>query len=130
MVAVMNEPYSLLITDDDDALRDSLRLMFEPKGYNTYLAGSGQEAVRVIEGKRIHIVIVDMQMPDLTGLETIALIRSKLHKAIPYILMSGDPSHELRQKALEAEAYSFLPKPLDIFGMRRLVDEIIKRYYA
>ena len=130
MVAATSEPYSLLITDDDDALRDSLRMIFEPKGFNTYLAGSGHEAVRVIEGKRIHIVIVDMQMPDLTGLETIALIRSKLRKAIPYILMSGDPSQELRQKALEAEAYSFLPKPLDVFGMRKLVDEIIRRYYS
>ncbi len=121
--------YSLLITDDDDALRDALRTVFEPEGYHTHLASCGAEAIRVVMQHRIHVAILDMQMPDLSGIETICRIRDVTHTPIPFVLMSGDASKELRLKALAAEAYSLISKPFNVGTMREVVEEIILRYY-
>lgn len=130
MVAAAGNVYSLLITDDDDALRDTLRTVFEPEGYDTYLASCGTEAIRVVRQHRIHVVILDMHMPDLDGLETICRIRDITQTPIPYVLMSGDESKELHLKALAAEAYSLIPKPFNVGIMRQVVEEIIMKYYA
>jgi len=131
MVAAAAEKlYSLLITDDDAALRDALCTVFEPAGYDTHPASCGAEAIRVVMRHRIHVAILDMQMPDLTGIETICRIRDVTHSSIPYVLMSGDASKELRLKALAAEAYSLISKPFSVGIMREVVDEIIQRYYS
>jgi len=74
-------------------------------------------------------VIVDMNMPDLTGLETVRIIRRERSVVLPSILMSGDTSPELKTRALLAHCDSFIPKPLDLQSLRYIVEELIGRYY-
>src|SRR4030067_3770682 len=82
--------YSLLITDDDASCRDSLRGVFELKGYTTYLASCGREAVKIARSEELHLLILDAHLPDYSGLETFKIIRSEISIAIPCIFMSGD----------------------------------------
>ena len=69
------QPFSLLITDDDPAARETLRDIFAPQGFNTIMAESGEEAIDLIRDHEVHLALMDMHLPRLSGLETIAIVR-------------------------------------------------------
>ena len=56
-------PYSILITDDDRDCRETLRDIVEPQGFRTLLASSGEEALDIVHGEPVHLVLLDMHMP-------------------------------------------------------------------
>ena len=120
-------PYEILITDDDEGCRESLRDALATEGYGTELASTGHEAIELVRRKLVHVVIVDMNMPDLTGLETVTIIRREA--PVPSILMSADHSRHLMQRALMAHCESFMPKPLNLAVLRHIIEEIIRRHY-
>ena len=67
---------SLLITDDDLEFRQTLRTVFEGQGFQTLLAGDGEEAIHIVRTQEVHLVLLDMHMPKLTGLEVLKAIRA------------------------------------------------------
>ena len=100
---------SLLITDDDRDFRESIRDVFEPHGFRTILAENGQEAVEIVQEDEVHLVLLDMHMPKLTGLEAIREIK-KLRETLPCILISGKLDDQIRAQA--QAAFRVLPKPI------------------
>ena len=54
---------SILITDDDLDFRETLRFVFEPRGFRTLLAGDGEEALEIMRGEQVHLVLLDVHMP-------------------------------------------------------------------
>lgn len=123
------EPYQILITDDDEGCRETVCDALAERGYQTHLASCGREAIQVARRHFVHLIIVDMNMPDLTGLETVMIIRREISTPVPSILMSADSSSELMFKALAAHVESFMPKPLNLGSLRHIVEEIIRRTY-
>ena len=123
------QPYQILVSDDDKTCRETVRDVLASQGYRTHLASCGREAIQVARRQFLHVVIVDMNMPDLSGLETVTIIRREVSVAVPSILMSADPSRELMRQALSAHFDSFMPKPLDVGSLRHVVEEIIRRHY-
>ena len=111
MTATTPRPYSILITDDDIGCRQALRDIMEPEGYRTYLASSGEEAVDIVQQEPIHLALLDMHMPRLTGLETLELVR-QINALLPCILITADPDEVLMRQAFRARAYSVIPKPV------------------
>ena len=111
MTATTPRPYSILITDDDIGCRQALRDIMEPEGYRTYLASSGEEAVDIVQQEPIHLALLDMHMPRLTGLETLELVR-QTNALLPCILITADPDEGLMRQAFRARAYSVIPKPV------------------
>ena len=105
------KPYSILITDDDSACRETLREIFEPEGFRTYLAASGEEALDIVRDEAVHLALLDMHMPTLTGLETLELVR-QINTILPCILVTADASEGLMRQAFRARAYSVIPKPV------------------
>ena len=103
--------YSLLITDDDAGFRETLRSVFEPRGFRTLLAGDGEEALKIVEREDIHLVLLDMHMPRLTGLETLERVK-RFKSRLPCILMSAAADEELVRQALLAQAFAVLHKPV------------------
>ena len=122
-------PYQILITDDDEQCRESVQDALAAQGYETHLASCGHEAIAWVKRNFVHVMIVDMNMPDLNGLETVTIIRREISTPMPSILMSADSSRELMLKALSAHFDSFLSKPLNLGSLRHIVDEIIRRHY-
>jgi CheY-like chemotaxis protein len=111
---------SLLITDDDADFRATLRDVFEPRGFRTLLAGDGEEAVDIVRREAVHLVLFDMHMPRLTGLE--AIRRVKLFRPVlPCILISAQLDETITKAALEVNAYRVLPKPI---GLRTITDVV------
>src|SRR6516162_1010660 len=107
----MIKPYSILITDDDCGCREALRDIFEPEGYGTYLASSGEEAVDIVREAQVHVALLDMHMPKLTGLETLELVR-QINDVLPCILITADSNESLMREAFRARVYSVIPKPV------------------
>jgi two-component system, response regulator PdtaR len=103
--------YSILIADDDRQCRQTLQEIVAPEGYRTLLASSGEEVIDLVRGSAVHLLLLDMHMPTLTGLETLLFIR-QLQPALPAILVTGDPSESLVRKAFQAHVYSVIPKPV------------------
>ena len=121
--------YSLLITDDDKSCRDSLRDLFELKGYTTYIASCGREAVQIAKEEELHLLILDANLPDYSGLETLRIITREIRFSIPSIFISGEITKELQIDLISANAYSLIPKPINVHVMRDMVDLVIEKYY-
>ncbi len=99
------------------------------QGYELRLASCGREAIEVVRSHFIHVMIVDMNMPDMTGLDAVSMIRREISARVPSILMSADASRELMSEALSAQFDSFIAKPFDISALRRIVEEVLRRHY-
>jgi CheY-like chemotaxis protein len=117
---------SLLITDDDRDFRETLQGVFEPLGFQTYLAGDGEEALKIVSTSLVHVALLDMHMPRLTGLETIHRLR-ELQYNLPCILISADLTDEIRR---QAQAFSVLAKPVRIPEVRDTVRAAIRHTYG
>lgn len=128
MVAAERRPYSILITDDDSSCREALRDIVEPQGYRTYLASSGEEAVEIVRFNVVHAVLLDMHMPTLTGLETMQLVR-QIREQLPCILVTADATDGLIRQALNAHAYSVIPKPVNKHLVLHTVVRALNRYH-
>lgn len=121
--------YSLLITDEDEGYRRCLQETLEPKGYNTYLAGSGQEAIEVAREVILHALIMNTDLPDISGLEAFRYIKREVRLILPCIFLSGDATKELMLRALSANAYTVISKPVNLEVLLFAVEQLIKRYY-
>src|SRR5262245_37005367 len=105
------EPVSVLIADDDGTCRETLREIVEPQGYRTRLASSGEEALDIVREEPIHLALLDMHMPTLTGLETLRLVR-QINAWLPCVLVTADASDALLRQAIQAHAFSVIHKPV------------------
>jgi CheY-like chemotaxis protein len=122
------QPYSLLITDDDPSARETLREIFEPVGYRTYLAGSGEEAIDIVRRQDVHLALMDMNMPTLTGLETVEIVR-QMKGVMPTILISAEADDALLRKALSAHVFCVLAKPVSRHAVIYVVSRAIEKFY-
>ena len=122
------EAPSLLITDDDAAFRETLRGVFEPRGFRTYLAGDGEEAMRIVRDEEVHLVLLDMHMPKLTGLEVLRLLK-QFKSILPIILLSAGLDEWLIDQARRAQAFSVLPKPVSGRQITGIVRQALKQAY-
>ena len=127
-MTTVDRPYSLLITDDDLATRESLREIFEPQGYRTFLAESGEEAIDIVQRQDVHLALMDMHLPKLTGLETMEIVR-QIKGLLPTILISADHDDNLLRKALSAHAFCVLAKPVSRNVVIYVVSRAIEKFY-
>jgi CheY-like chemotaxis protein len=100
-----------LITDDDVGCREALRDIVEPEGFRVLLASCGEEALEIIRDEMVHLALLDMHMPRLTGLETLELLR-EINAVLPCILVTADANEVVIRQAFRARAYSVIPKPV------------------
>ena len=128
MVSTENSSYSLLITDDDRSARETLREIFEPAGFRTLMAESGEEAIDIASSEEVHIALMDMHLPKLTGLETMTILR-QLKGGFPMILISADQDETLMRRALSAQAFSVLAKPVSRHVVIYIVNRALEKFY-
>jgi len=118
----------LLITDDDADFRETLQGVFEPKGFRTVLAGDGEEALHVVRSQEVHLVLLDMHMPKLTGLETLKLVK-QFRSRLPCILLSAELDDLIIEEARLARAFSVLSKPVTLRQLTGAVHQALQRAY-
>lgn len=119
---------SILISDDDLGFRETLRGVFEPAGFRTYLAGDGEEALEIVRSQEIHLLLLDMHMPKLTGLEVLRLVK-QFKALLPCIILSADADEALVRQAQQAQAFSVLSKPVSRLKITCTVEMALQRTY-
>lgn len=108
----MIETLSILVVDDDPALRDAISLILEAAGHRVALAASGPEALETLERQRFNLVISDLRMDPMDGLELLARIRS-LNPQLPVLLMTAFGDVDKAVAAMRGGACEFLMKPFE-----------------
>ncbi len=103
----------ILIVDDEEGIRESLSGIFEDEGYEVVTAASGEEALDIIKENMPYILLLDVWLPGMDGLETLSKVK-ELDNEIPVIIISGHGNIELAVKAIRLGAYDFLEKPLSL----------------
>jgi CheY-like chemotaxis protein len=129
MMASTLNPYSILITDDDVGCREALREIVEPEGFRTLLASSGEEALEIMHQEMVHLALLDMQMPRLTGLETLELLH-QMNAVLPCILVTAEATEVVIRRAFRARAYSVIPKPVSKHVVLYTVVRALGRVYG
>ncbi|OGU35246.1 MAG: Fis family transcriptional regulator [Ignavibacteria bacterium GWB2_35_6b] len=121
----MNTKAKILITDDEKIVRESLLHWFEEDGYNVEIASSGEEALAKFEKGKYDLVLTDMKMPGLSGLELLKKIKEIDENCI-VILITAYASVPSAIKALKDGAYDYVTKPIDPDELAHLVEKALK----
>ena len=112
-------PKCVLIIDDDALARGIVRMLFESEGYQCEEAENGAFAFRSMEAGKVDLVITDNQMPLLSGLEFLDRLHERFNsKAPPVIMVTGNVSNSVKERALRAGASAVLEKPYDLEQLR------------
>ena len=123
-------PANVLIADDDEVLLETAVNTLESLGLKADKANSGLAALEMIknkhdEGKDYAVVIVDLKMPDIDGVETIRRIHSEINSNTPVLLISAYDWSDIEKEAKEAGANGFLSKPLFRSTLYNKISEIL-----
>ncbi|HTZ11435.1 MAG TPA: response regulator [Candidatus Margulisiibacteriota bacterium] len=118
--AKSGEKKSLLIVDDEEGIRRVLREFFKRKGFDVFEAGSGEEALQLIRSTKVSVVLLDMRMPGMDGLETLRKIL-EINPKLGVVMATAEQDDEKIKIALELGAYSYVLKPFDFAYLELVV---------
>jgi CheY-like chemotaxis protein len=123
---------TVLVVDDEDAARTVLRIALEHSGYHVVEAQSGAEALSTVGRRRIDCVVLEVRLPDMTGLEVSDRIKgNRATRAIPILHVSGlDAPPADRSVALHRSADGYLTKPVDPDDLLATVASLVRYYEA
>jgi len=105
-------PKRVLVVDDEQGVREALRQVLEYEGMEIATASSGDEALESMASFHPHLVLLDVKMAGMDGLQTLAKIRT-IDDTLPVVMISGHGSIQTAVEATQLGAYDFLEKPLD-----------------
>ncbi len=120
----MAEKNSILVVDDEDALRTGLSSELESEGYVVATAGDGDEAISVLQGKSFDLVLLDIKMPRVDGFEVLRFIKER-YPATKVIMLTGfaDLKNAIESKKLGAE--DFVSKPYDLVDLLTTIERVL-----
>jgi len=104
---------TILIVDDEESICQSLGGVLADDGYEIVTAGSGEEALRIVEEEMLSLVLLDIWLPGIDGIETLKIIKSE-HPQLRVVMMSGHGTIETAVKATKLGAFDFIEKPLSL----------------
>src|SRR5919204_2874390 len=110
----------ILIVDDEQSVRDVLSEYFTEQGYNVATAESGKEALAVLQGFRPDLVLLDVRMPGLDGVETLRRLR-QVAPAVSVIMVTANEDVALARDTLKLGATDYVAKPFDFAYLERSV---------
>ena len=122
------EEVNVLVSDANWAWPEALRRIFQPRGVNLLVAENASEFVNIIERKRIHTTIVDMDSERSNGLATIRIIRIE-YPLLPCILLTSTAGKSLLGKALQLDVFSVIGKPVDMQILRTQLNRLFLKKY-
>ena len=118
--------YNILVCDDEKEIADAIELYLQREGFNILKANDGKEALDIIDKNVIHLVILDIMMPKLNGIETAKKIRED--KSIPIIILSAKSEDYDKILGLNIGADDYMTKPFNPLELVARVNSQIRRY--
>ena len=118
----------LLIIDDDENTLDDLKSSLEPLDYECYTEQSAKIALKRYKKNRYDVVITDLRMSGMTGLEFLKALK-KIDKKAVVLVITGYPSLDYILETIKNKGYAFLKKPIDFKQLLKILKEIQMKNY-
>ncbi len=115
---------TVLVIDDLEDIGWIISKVLTAKGYKVVIATSGSDALSKLKVSKPSILILDIRLPDISGIELLRFIR-KMGIKVKCIIITAYPTAQLKQEAKELGACDFIPKPFKIEKLSRVVDLIL-----
>jgi two-component system response regulator HydG len=124
----MDEKRRILVVDDEESHRIMLRAVLSAEGYAVEEASDGTEAVTAVEREAFDVILMDIRMTNMDGIEALTEIR-KISPLVPVLIMTAYASIKTAVEALKAGAFDYLTKPLDIEELKILIEKALDHYH-
>jgi DNA-binding NtrC family response regulator len=121
----LNNETKILIVDDDDTIRSTMKAILEDEGYEVDLAASGKEGIQKAKETSYNIALLDIRLPDMEGVELLKLMKPAEPRTRK-IMVTGYPSTQNAIEALNKNADAYLIKPVDIEKLLSTIKEQLK----
>ena len=108
----------VLIVDDEPEAVELLQEFLVAKGYEVITAGDGEEALQKVKKERPHLILLDVRMPKMDGLEILRHVR-EIDKEVGVIMVTGVAEEEIGRQAMALGAFDYIVKPLDLPYLER-----------
>lgn len=118
----------ILVAEDEPMLLKTIELKLKKEGYEVITTIDGREAVAKIETEDPDMVITDIMMPYVTGLEIVAIVRKKTSKKIPIIILSAMEQEKVVMEAFELGADDYITKPFSLNELAIRVKRLISQF--
>ena len=116
---------TVLLVEDNETIRHAFRILLEDSGYSVLEAGSGGEAIAQATAEVPSLIILDLGLPDMSGLDVTRRIRAADRtRDIPVIALTGRALETDEKACIEAGCTAYLAKPIDSAGLLRKIGEL------
>jgi DNA-binding NtrC family response regulator len=112
----------IIIVDDDENIRKTMKTILEDEGYFVDVAATGNEAIEMTQETAYNIALLDIRLPDMEGVELLKLIKENVPRTRK-IMVTGYPSMQNAISALNKNADAYLIKPVDVEKLLNMVKE-------
>ena len=119
--------FSILVVDDEEDIRENLKIILEAEGYNIFDADSGEEAIKILQNTKIDLVLLDLKMKGMSGEETLRKIK-ELNSETMVIILTGYATLDSSLEAIKYGAYDYIRKPVSINEIKRIVFKAFDRW--
>ena len=120
--------YNILVVDDDKEIVGAIEIYLKKEGYHILKAYNGNQALKIIQEKEIHLVLLDIMMPEKDGMETLEEIRK--NRTIPVILLSAKSEDYDKIGGLNSGADDYITKPFNPLELIARVNSNLRRYVS
>ena len=117
--------HSILVVDDEMSMREFLDILLTKEGYQVSLASSGEEANQVLEQKNFDLVITDIRMKDITGIDVLKKAKG-ISPETMVVMISAFATAETAVEAMKEGAYDYIPKPFKVREFKRIVKDALQ----
>ncbi|MGF1572550.1 MAG: sigma-54-dependent transcriptional regulator [Sumerlaeia bacterium] len=119
-------PHSILIVDDEKNTREGLKWALENQAEKVFLAANGEEALNILSEEQIGLVLSDLKMPKMTGIELLERVRED-HEHVEFIMLTGHGTVETAVDAMKLGAFDYLIKPVNLEELNILVTRVFEQ---
>lgn len=112
--------YLILVVDDEKNVCDFLADFLEFQGYQAITTRSCKEALRLLSTRSLDLILLDIIMPEMNGLEFLAHLQKQNNK-IPVIVITGSKDENVKEESLRLGANEFVTKPIDLDHLERMI---------
>lgn len=125
----MPKALDILLVDDEDHLQEVLGLLLELDGHKVTTAYSGNEALEKARDHSFNLVITDLKMPGMSGMEVVRAFKEK-NPDVRIIMITGYPTEETEAEARKLGVDDYLTKPFHMEKMREVIDRVVSKLEA
>lgn len=119
-------PFNILVVDDEQIARENIAYVLSKEGHQLFTAASGLEAMHLLRSKRFDLVITDLKMERIDGIELLRQVK-EMHPDTSVIVITGYATVETAVTAMKIGAFDYLPKPFELEELRRAVSRSLER---